>query len=151
MIDVILKAMDDERLIPINADVQIPVAELSFRFSTSSGPGGQHVNKSATKVTLLFDVANSPSLPDEVRARLLKKLANRIDKEGMLQLHVQSSRSQHRNRDTAVSLFQQLLADALKKQKKRRRTKPSAAAQEKRIVEKKKRGQRKKERGKDWQ
>lgn len=143
--------MDDERLIPINADVQIPVAELSFRFSTSSGPGGQHVNKSATKVTLLFDVANSPSLPDEVRERLLKKLVNRIDKEGVLQLHVQSSRSQHRNRDTAVSLFQQLLADALKKQKKRRRTKPSAAAQEKRIEEKKKRGQRKKERGKDWQ
>lgn len=143
--------MDDERLIPISADVQIPVAELSFRFSTSSGPGGQHVNKSATKVTLLFDVANSPSLPEEVRTRLLKKLANRIDKEGLLQLHVQSSRSQHRNRDTAVSLFQELLADALKKKKKRRKTKPSAAAQEKRIAEKKKRGQRKKERGKDWQ
>jgi ribosome-associated protein len=143
--------MDDGRFIPINADVQIPMAELSFRFSTSSGPGGQHVNKSATKVTLLFDVANSPSLPDEVRARLLKKLANRIDKEGVLQLHVQSSRSQHRNRDTAVSLFQQLLADALKKQKKRRRTRPSVAAQEKRIAAKKKRGQRKKERSKDWQ
>jgi ribosome-associated protein len=138
--------MDDERLIPINDTVQIPVAELSFRFSTSSGPGGQHVNKSATRVTLLFDVANSPSLPDEVRQRLLTKLANRMDKEGVLQLHVQSSRSQHRNRDTAVSLFQQLLADALKKQKKRRRTKPSAAAQEKRLAEKKKHGERKQER-----
>ncbi|MCA9946949.1 MAG: aminoacyl-tRNA hydrolase, partial [Anaerolineales bacterium] len=115
--------MDTERLVPINEAVQIPLAELSFRFSTSSGPGGQHVNKSATKVTLLFDVANSSSLTEEVRERLLKRLANRIDKEGVLQLQVQSSRSQYRNRDTAVSLFQQLLADALKKQKKRRRTK----------------------------
>lgn len=141
--------MSDERLIPINVQVQIPLAELSFRFSTSSGPGGQHVNKSATKVTLLFDVANSPSLSEAVRARLLKKLANRLDKEGVLQLHVQSSRSQHRNRDTAVALLQQLLADALKKQKKRRRTKPSAAAQEKRLAEKKKRGKRKQERRKN--
>lgn len=142
--------MDDERLIPINDLVQIPVAELSFRFSTSSGPGGQHVNKTATKVTLLFDVANSPSLSEEVRARLLQKLGNRMDKEGVLQLQVQSSRSQHRNRDTAVSLFQQLLAEALKKQKKRRRTRPSLAAQERRLAEKKKRGERKRNRGKDW-
>ena len=142
--------MDDERLIPINDLVQIPVAELSFRFSTSSGPGGQHVNKTATKVTLLFDVANSPSLSEEVRARLLQKLGNRMDKEGVLQLQVQSSRSQHRNRDTAVSLFQQLLAEALKKQKKRRRTRPSLAAQERRLAEKKKRGERKRDRGKDW-
>ena len=142
--------MDTERLVPINEAVQIPLAELSFRFSTSSGPGGQHVNKSATKVTLLFDVANSSSLTEEVRERLLKRLANRIDKEGVLQLQVQSSRSQYRNRDTAVSLFQQLLADALKKQKKRRRTKPSAAAKEKRLSEKKLRSERKRERGQQW-
>ena len=142
--------MDTERLIPINAEVQIPLAELSFRFSTSSGPGGQHVNKNATKATLLFDVAHSPSLSEAVRERLLKKLANRIDKEGVLQLQVQSSRSQHRNRDTAVSLFQQLLAEALKKQKKRRHTKPSAAAKEKRLSEKKLRSERKRERGQQW-
>ena len=142
--------MDTERLIPINAEVQIPLTELSFRFSTSSGPGGQHVNKNATKATLLFDVAHSPSLPEAVRERLLKMLANRIDKEGVLQLQVQSSRSQHRNRDTAVSLFQQLLAEALKKQKKRRHTKPSAAAKEKRLSEKKLRSERKRERGQQW-
>ena len=142
--------MDDERLVPINEAVQIPVAELSFRFSTSSGPGGQHVNKSATRVTLLFDVAHSPSLPDEVRVRLLKRLANRIDKDGVLQLHVQASRSQHRNRDTAVSIFQKLLADALKPRKKRRRTQPPAAANEKRLQEKKRRGERKQDRSQDW-
>ncbi len=149
-IGAILKAMDDERLIPINNNVQIPLAELKFRFSGSSGPGGQHANKSATRVTLLFDVANSPSLADEVRARLFKRLANRIDKDGVLQLHVQNSRSQHRNRETAVSLFQQLLADALKKKKKRRKTKPSKAAVEKRITEKKRRGQRKQDRSQKW-
>ncbi len=142
--------MNDEGVVPISAELNIPLTELSFRFSTSSGPGGQHVNKSATKVTLLFDVANSPSLPDEIRERLLKKLANRIDKEGVLQLQVQSSRSQHRNRETAVSLFQKLLSEALKKKKKRRRTKPSAAAQERRLAEKKKRGERKRERGQKW-
>jgi ribosome-associated protein len=142
--------MDDERLIWINVDLQIPLAELQFRFSTSSGPGGQHVNKSNTKVTLLFDVANSPSLPENIRQRLLIKLVNRLDKEGVLQLHVQSSRSQHRNRETAVSQFQNLLAEALKKEKKRRRTKPSAAAKEKRLDRKKKRGKRKQERGQKW-
>lgn len=142
--------MDNERLIPVNAEVQIPVTELRFRFSTSSGPGGQHVNKSATRATLLFDVAHSPSLADGVRERLLKRLAHRIDKEGMLQLHVQSSRSQHRNREAAVSLFQQLLADALKKKKKRRKTKPSKTAVEKRLTEKKQRSQRKRDRSQRW-
>ncbi|MCP4422508.1 MAG: aminoacyl-tRNA hydrolase [Chloroflexi bacterium] len=141
---------NDERLIWVNDNLQIPLAELQFRFSTSSGPGGQHVNRSATKVTLLFDVANSPSLPENIRERLLVKLANRLDKEGVLQLHVQLSRSQHRNRETAVSQFQSLLAQALKKEKKRRRTKPSAAAKERRLDKKKKRGQRKEERSQKW-
>jgi ribosome-associated protein len=145
-----MEVMDDERLIWVNAELQIPLAELQFRFSTSSGPGGQHVNKSNTKVTLLFDVTHSPSLPEKVRQRLLVKLANRLDKEGVLQLHVQSSRSQHRNRETAVSQFQTLLAEALKKQKKRRRTKPSAAAKERRLDKKKKRSKRKQERGQKW-
>ncbi|GJM40429.1 MAG: aminoacyl-tRNA hydrolase [Ardenticatenaceae bacterium] len=142
--------MDEERLILINEAVRIPLAELDFRFSTSSGPGGQHVNKSATKVTLQFDVANSPSLSDDIRERLRMRLANRIDKEGVLQLHVQSSRSQHRNREAAVSLFQQLLTDALKKRKKRRKTKPSKTAVEKRLTQKKQRSQRKRDRSRKW-
>lgn len=142
--------MDDERLIWVNAELQIPLAELQFRFSTSSGPGGQHVNKSNTKVTLLFDVTNSPSLPENIRERLLVKLSNRLDKEGVLQLQVQTSRSQYRNRETAVSQLQNLLAEALKKEKKRRRTKPSAAAKERRLNKKKKRGKRKQERSQKW-
>jgi ribosome-associated protein len=95
-------------------------------------------------------VANSPSLDEVTRARLLKKLTPRLDKEGVLHIDVQDSRSQHRNRETAVLRFQLILANALKKPKKRRKTKPSQAAIEKRLANKKKRSQRKKERRQRW-
>jgi ribosome-associated protein len=142
--------MDDEKLIPINDEVAIPLAELTFRFTTSSGPGGQHANRSATRAVLLFDVAQSPSLTEEVRARLLQKLASRLDKEGVLQIQAQESRSQVQNRELAVERFQALLADALKKRKRRRKTKPSKAAQEARLAEKKKHGKRKQDRSWRW-
>lgn len=143
--------MQDENVLSINSDVQIPLAELTFRFSTSSGPGGQHANRSATRVTLLFDVANSPSLPDAVRVRLLAKLAPRLDKAGVLHVDVQESRSQYQNRETAVLRFQTILANALTVPKKRRKTRPSRATVEQRLEEKKRRGRRKQERGRDWQ
>ena len=73
----------------ISNQLQIPTSELSYRYSRSGGPGGQHVNTSATQVELLWDVGASPSLTDGQRARLLDKLANRIDSEGVL--HVVSS------------------------------------------------------------
>ncbi|MCZ7673032.1 MAG: aminoacyl-tRNA hydrolase [Chloroflexi bacterium] len=91
--------------IVINEKVRIPLSELQYRFSTSSGPGGQHTNKAATRVTLLFDVAQSPSLDDETRRILLKRLTAYLDKEGVLQLHVQDSRSQHQNREIANGRF----------------------------------------------
>ena len=141
---------DDESLIWINDEVAIPAAELSFRFATSSGPGGQHANRSATRAVLLFDVAQSPCLTDSIRTRLLEKLATRLDKEGVLQISVQDSRSQMQNRELAVVRFQELLREALKKQKKRHKTRPSKAAKEARLAEKKKHGQRKKDRGQRW-
>ena len=135
--------MSDSDAIFINQKLSIPSSELTFRYSTSSGPGGQHANRAATRVTLLFDVAQSLSLPDDIRARLLTRLATRLDKEGVLQIQVQDSRSQHRNRETAVSRFQTLLASALIKRKKRRPTKPSRAAKERRLNDKKKQSQKK--------
>jgi ribosome-associated protein len=141
--------MNDDILI-INQDVQIPLAELIFRFTVSSGPGGQHANKAATQVTLSFDVANSPSLDEASRARLLAKLANRLDKEGVLQISVQDSRSQVQNRATAVARFQQLVADALKVAKKRQPTRPSRAAHERRLQSKRRRGQIKQQRRSPW-
>ena len=142
--------MNDETIL-INDQVSIAEAELQFRFSTSSGPGGQHANRSATRVTLLFDVAQSPSLDEATRARLLQKLAPRLDRDGVLHIDVQESRSQYRNRETAVLRFQLILANALKQPKKRRKTKPNRAAIERRLAEKKQRSQRKQERRQRWE
>ena len=128
----------------INSQLRLPLAELRYRFARSSGPGGQHVNKAETQVELTFDVAHSPSLSDVQRQRILSKLKNLIDGEGVLHLTAQSERSQLRNREAVTERFQQLLAQALHVPKKRRPTKPSAASHERRIEGKKQRGQIKK-------
>ncbi len=143
--------MEDRNLLHINEQITLSLDELQFRFSASSGPGGQHVNKTESKVTLFFDIAHSPSLNEEARARLLHKLANRLDKEGVLQIQVQESRSQLKNRETAVSRLQQLLAEALKRPKPRRKTKPSPTAREKRLQEKKQHSQKKQNRQQEWE
>lgn len=142
--------MDESNDIVINKKLKIPRSELQFRFSTSSGPGGQHANRAATRVTLLFDVAGSPSLNAKQREHLLKKLSSRLDKQGLLQISVQDSRSQRQNRATAVARFQSMLAEALKPRKKRRPTRPSKAAREKRLADKKKHSQKKADRQSNW-
>lgn len=142
--------MDNQNAIQVNDKLTIPRSELEFSFSTSGGPGGQHANKAETKVTLRFDVANSPSLSEAVRARLLRQLSSRLDKDGVLQIQVQESRSQWRNRKMAEARFKALLAGALRPRKKRRKTRPSRAANERRLRNKKRRGRLKRERGRDW-
>lgn len=141
----------EQNVVVINERVQIPLSELEFRFDPSSGPGGQHANRSATRVTLLFDLRHSPSLDEATRARLLQKLGPRLDKEGVLQVQAQDSRSQHQNRETAVARFQALLAGALIRRKKRKPSRPSKAAEERRLAEKKKRGRLKQERSRKWE
>ena len=141
--------MDDNNL-TINKNLSIPLSELQFRFATSGGPGGQHANKSETRVILSFDVLNSPSLDEQTRRLLLEKLASRLDKNGVLQISVQDSRSQKQNRETAVSRFQTRIAQALIIPKKRRKTKPSRAAKEKRLIRKKQKSNLKRQRGRDW-
>ncbi len=142
--------MDDENIIIINKNLSIPVQELQFRFATSGGPGGQHANRAATRAILSFDILNSPSLDEPTRQLLLKKLVSRIDRNGVLQLSVQDSRSQKQNRETAVSRFQSLIAEALIIPKKRRPTKPSRAAKEKRLARKKQKSNLKRQRRRDW-
>ncbi len=137
----------DGDILRINDEVTIPLAELSFRFSRSSGPGGQHVQKSSTRVELLFDVANSPSLTEEQRSRVLERLSGYVDSAGVLHLTSQSERSQLRNREEVVSRFQSLLRKALKRRKRRRPTRPTAASKERRLQEKRRRGEIKKSRG----
>jgi ribosome-associated protein len=139
--------------VKINDQATIPADELGFRFSRASGPGGQHVQKSATRVELLFDVANSPSLSEDQRARILKRLSGYIDTDGVLHLVSQSERSQWRNRQEVVDRFQELLRQALKRRKRRKPTRATAASQERRIRKKKRRSQIKKWRGpveRDW-
>jgi ribosome-associated protein len=127
----------------INSRVRVPLAELHYRFVRSRGPGGQHVNTSATQVELTFDVAHSPSLSEAQRRRLLRKLKNLIDSDGVLHLTAQSERSQLRNRELVTERLRTLLAAALREPKKRRPTKPTAASQERRIAGKKQRGKTK--------
>ena len=125
----------------INSQLSIPGAELLYRTTRSSGPGGQHVNKSETQVELSFDVAHSPSLTDAQRQRILSRLKNSIDQDGVLHLTAQSERSQLRNREIVTARFQEMLAAAVREPKKRRPTKPTAASKTKRIESKKRRGQ----------
>jgi ribosome-associated protein len=129
--------------ITINDALAIPESELNFRFSRSSGPGGQHVQKSDTRVELLFDVARSPALTDEQRARILERLGTQIDGEGVLRVVSSATRSQLENREEAVARFQALLANALRVRKRRKPTRPSAAAREQRLAEKKVKAQHK--------
>src|SRR5258705_12389546 len=93
--------------------IEIPDDELTFTASRSGGPGGQHVNKTSSKVTLRFDVAHSPSLPEEVRATLLSILGARVGADGTVRVVCQSSRSQFANRRTAEARLEALLAEAL--------------------------------------
>jgi ribosome-associated protein len=126
------------------ATITIPAAELEFRFSRSSGPGGQHVNKAETKVEVLFDVVNSSTLTDAQRRRVVHRLSNRIDSNGILHVTSQATRSQEQNRERAVEKLATLLEDALQLPKKRRATRPSRAAQERRLNQKKQRSEIKK-------
>jgi ribosome-associated protein len=130
-----------DNAIIINSEVRLPQSEVQYRTARSSGPGGQHVNKTETQVELLFDVAHSPSLSEAQRQRILSKLKNLIDSDGVLHLTAQSERSQLRNRENVMARFQEVLAGALRVPKKRRPTKPSAASKTRRIESKKRRGQ----------
>ena len=133
--------------IVVNDDLAIPEDEVTLRFARSGGPGGQNVNRTATRVELLFDVARSPSLNERQRARIMARLHGYIDREGVLHLFSQATRSQWQNRQDAVERLRLLLAGALHVRPPRRPTRPSAAARERRLQQKRRRGALKRERG----
>jgi ribosome-associated protein len=133
-------------MIRIDDNLQIPESEIVFTASRGGGPGGQHVNKVATRVTLRFDVRNSASLDDAQRRRIESRLANRINKEGVLQLSSHATRSQAANKERLLERFAELLAGALKPRRRRRRTSPSRAARERRLREKRQRAETKRRR-----
>lgn len=104
------------------------IKELHFKASRSSGPGGQHVNKVSSKIELTFDVINSQHLSTRQKETLQERLTNRINKEGVLLLFCDESRSQHKNKELAIKRFIEIISDALKRQKIRRATKPSRSS-----------------------
>ena len=142
--------MPADSALHITDDLSIHLSELHFQFSRSGGPGGQHVNRSATQVELTFDVGGSPSLNDRQRARLLSQLKSYIDTRGTLHLTSQTTRSQHRNRLEVIERFQALLRRALHIPKRRRPTRPPPQAKEQRLSEKRRNSTIKEGRARKW-
>lgn len=120
-------------------DLEIPDEELLFTTSRSSGPGGQNVNKVSTRVTLLFNVERSPSLSEEQRERIRRRLAGRINRDGVLRVTSQRYRTQAANREAVVARFAELITEALSQAPERVPTKVTAKATERRLEEKRRR------------
>ena len=122
--------------------------EFEFQTSRSSGPGGQHVNKVETRVTLKFPVLGSKLLEEGERARLLLKWKNKLNSEHAILIHSEKHRSQHRNREDAIKIFKKLLEKAFTDPKPRKKTKPSKGAIQERLNAKKKHSDKKQQRRK---
>jgi ribosome-associated protein len=135
-------------MVTINERISIPEDELQFTASRSGGPGGQHVNKVSSKVILWFDLAKSPSLSPEDKELIASRLGSRIDKDGVLRVVSQSTRSQLSNRELAIERFVELLQAALKQLPVRKKTRVSMGAKLRRLEEKKQRAIQKQARSK---
>jgi ribosome-associated protein len=127
-------------MIRITGDIAIDESEISESFIRASGPGGQNVNKLATAVQLRFDVRHSPSLPDEVRARLEAIAGRRLTRDGVLVITAQRYRTQERNRDDALARLVELIRAATARPRPRRPTRPTFASKVRRLEGKKRRG-----------
>ena len=138
--------MSAENVLIITPALQVPISELEYRASRSSGPGGQHVNTSSTRIEIWWDIAGSPSLTPEQRAQLLERLRTRLDSQGRLRLVSGESRSQLRNRENVTERLREVVAAALAVRKKRKPTKPSPGAKAARLEAKRRRALTKQQR-----
>jgi len=134
----------------INDKVEIPLSELVYTASRSSGPGGQHVNTSDTRIQLRWNVKESVALDETERALVLKVLASRLTEAGDLILASDSHRSQRRKREDVTQRLAAMVHDALIPPKPRKKTRPSRASKERRLDEKRKKAKTKKDRGKKF-
>lgn len=130
-------------MVRINDSLEIPDSDLSFRYSRSSGPGGQNVNKVATKVTLLFAVGDSTVLTAEQKVLLGERLANRIAKDGVLHLSSERHRTRSANQRDAVERFATLVTAALTPRKRRHATRVPEPSKRRRLAKKRQRGEQK--------
>lgn len=135
-------------MIEVTPSLSIDEDELAFKAARASGPGGQHVNKTSTAIELRFDVRNSPSLPAEVKERLIKLAGGRMTQDGVLVLFAQGFRSQEMNRQDVIGRLVELVRRATEKPKPRKATKPTYASKLKRLEGKSRRSGVKAGRGK---
>ena len=133
-------------MIKVTDTLSIPEEELQFKASRSSGPGGQNVNKLNTRMTLLFDVRNSPSLSQEQKESIRRRLSTRINQEGVLRVVCQRHRTQAGNKRGATERFVEVLVDVLKKRRPRRKTQVSPAVRRRRRAERERRSRLKRKR-----
>ena len=133
-------------MIHITPNIAIDEREIQQTFIRASGPGGQNVNKVATAVQLRFDVAHSPSLPDDVRERLIHLAGKRMTEDGVLIVVARRFRTQDRNRQDAMDRLVALIRKASETPKPRHRTKPTRVSKEQRLEAKRRRGERKRTR-----
>jgi ribosome-associated protein len=131
-------------MIQVTHNISIDDGEIQEEFIRSSGPGGQNVNKVATAVQLRFNVANSPSLSDDVRQRLILLASSRITEDGILIINAQRFRTQRRNRQDAMERLVELIRKAAQKPKVRRKTRPTLASEMRRLETKQRRARTKK-------
>lgn len=134
-------------MIHVNDAIALDEREIGEDFVRASGPGGQNVNKVSTAVQLRFNVGRSPSLPDDVRARLKKLAGRRVSRDGILVIEAARFRSQARNREDALARLVDLIRRACQTDAPRRPTRPTPAARMRRLDSKQRRGQIKRLRG----
>ena len=120
----------------VNARLEVPLKELDFTFSRSGGPGGQHVNKVNTKVTLHWDVVATPSLPDPVRRRFQERFSGRINRRGQVVVTSQRFRDQGRNVADCLDKLRQMVLSVVAAPTPRRPTRPTRASRERRLRDK---------------
>jgi ribosome-associated protein len=128
-------------ILAVNRTITIPERELKFTFSRSSGPGGQNVNKVSSKATLHFRAVDSPSLPADVRQRLLDAFKSRLTKEGELVISSQEHRDQPQNIEACLNRLRGMILSVAKPPKKRRATRPTRGSKVRRLKTKKERSQ----------
>ena len=134
---------EDERALRVNDRLAIPRAELGVRATRASGAGGQHVNKTSTRVEITWNVSSSQALGDEDRARLITRLASRLSDDGELRVVASDTRSQLQNRDLAETRLADMVRRALVIPRVRRKTRPSRAAKQARLDDKRKLSEKK--------